>query len=90
MLFLTERGFWSDGPGGDSPLDRGWGSSPDRYLRANYLDRADAILAAGFRQPPALTRSEVEVVLEREGSPTEADDWIVVAWGLGIDVRESA
>lgn len=88
VLYLSEQGFWSGGRGSDSPFGTVWGTSTDRYLRDRYLGQADAILAAGFRKAPALTRGEVETALRGEGSPAEADDWIVVAWNLGIEVRE--
>jgi len=88
VLYLSEQGFWSGGRGSDSPLGTAWGTSTDRYLRDRYLDQADAILAAGFRRSPAVTRDDVDTALQAEGSPTEADDWIVVAWNLGIDVQE--
>jgi len=88
VLYLSEQGFWSGGRGSDSPLGTAWGTSTDRYLRDRYLDQADAILAAGFCRPPAVTRNDVETALRAEGSPTEADDWIVVAWNLGLDVQE--
>lgn len=88
VLYLSEQGFWSGGRGDDSPFGTAWGTSTDRYLRDRYLDQADAILAAGFRKAPELTRGEVETALSTEGSPTEADDWIVVACNLGIAVRE--
>ncbi|QTE28425.1 hypothetical protein [Pengzhenrongella sicca] len=85
VLYLAEQGFWDDGR--RSPFGTAWSTSTDRYLRGRYLDQADAILAAGFRQPPRLERTEIETALRSEGSGTDADDWIVVAWALGIDVR---
>ena len=49
VLFLADQGFWAGGSDPDAPQGTAWGTSTERYLRGRYLDRADAILAAGFR-----------------------------------------
>ena len=88
-LYRSDQGFWSSGRDDESPHGTAWGTSTERYLRGKYLDQADAILAAGFRLSPTLTRQEVEEAHHREGSTTDPDDWIVVAGALGIEVEES-
>jgi len=49
VLFLADQGFWAGGSQPDAPQGAAWGTSTERYLRGRYLDRADAVLAAGFR-----------------------------------------
>ena len=85
-LYRFDQGFWASGRDDESPLGTAWGTSTERYLRGKYLNQADAVLAAGFRHLPTLTRQEVEDTQRREGSATDPDDWIIVAWALGIDV----
>jgi hypothetical protein len=88
-LYRSDQGFWSSGRDDESPHGTAWSTSTERYLRGKYLDQADVILAAGFRLCPTLTRQEVEEAHLREGSISDPDDWIVVAWALGIEVDES-
>lgn len=87
VLYLADQGFWASGAVVESDPGTAWGTSTERYLRDRYLDRADAILAAGFRQVTSLTRETVERAHRIEGSATDPDDWIVVAWALGIEVE---
>jgi len=86
VLYLSEQGFWGSGRRDGAPHGTAWGTSIERYLRDKYLERADAILAAGFRKSPTFTREAVEVAHRSEGSTTDPDEWIVVAWALGIEV----
>ena len=88
VLYLADQGFWaSEGDHADSAQGTAWGTSTERYLRDGYLDRADAILAAGFRQVISLSRESIKDAHRLEGSTTDPDDWIVVAWALGIEVE---
>ncbi|MBC7549670.1 MAG: hypothetical protein H7269_01985 [Cellulomonas sp.] len=87
VLYLADQGFWASGDQADSAQGTAWGTSTERYLREGYLDRADAILAAGFRQVTSLSRESIEDAHRLEGSTTDPDDWIVVAWALGIEVE---
>ena len=86
VLYLSEQEFWGSGRGGGTPRGTPWGTSTERYLRDTYLDRADAILAAGFRKSPAFTREAIEDAQRNEGSTADPDEWIVVACALGIEV----
>jgi len=90
VLYLGEQGEWGssspDGPAGGTP----WGTSTERFLRDRYLRLADAVLAAGYRRSPACTREQVEEAQREQGATADADEWILVAWSLGIDVGTSA
>ena len=86
VLYLGEQGEWGSsrpgGPAGGTP----WGTSTERFLRDRYLRLADAVLAAGYRRRPACTREQVEDAQREQGATADADEWILVAWALGIDV----
>ena len=86
VLYLGEQGEWGssspDGPVGGTP----WGTSTERFLRDRYLRLADAVLAAGYRRTPVCTREQVEDAQREQGAAADADEWILVAWALGIDV----
>jgi len=74
VLYLSEQGFWGSGPAGGTPRGTAWGTSSERYLRERYLDRADAILAAGFRKHAPVTPEPVEVAQHSAARSIPASD----------------